>query len=369
MTIPTTQNAAVRTGSGTSATAPLKQIPVASPGPQEVLIKINWTGLCASDKSLIHDEWADFGVAMQDSSSGIAGHEGAGTIVAVGSAMQDRWKVGDRAGMKWVYSTCGSCEFCLNGTDELHCPKQKNCGFTAPGTFQQYAISDGRYTTRIPEGVLDEEAGPIMCGGVTAYVACKRAAVRAGQWIVITGGGGGLGHFAIQYAKAMGMRIIAIDGGDEKRELCKKLGAEVFIDFLTCKDIPAEVVKTTTYGAHGVIIFAATKEGYAGGPGMLRPGGTLVAVGLPKDPTVVAGAPPIMLALKRLNIVGSVVGTLKDVEEALDFTARGLVHPILNKGELKDLDHYCHLMMEGKLSGRAVLRVSSSEESNGNGAH
>ena len=122
------------------------------------------------------------------------------------------------------------------------------------------------------------------------------------------------------------MRVIAIDGGDEKRDLCKKLGAEAFIDFTTTKDIVAEVMKITTYGAHGVLVTAASKEGYATAPTLLRPGGTMVAVGLPKDPTVLAGAPPIMLCLKKLNIVGSVVGTLKDVEEALDFTARGLVH-------------------------------------------
>jgi alcohol dehydrogenase, propanol-preferring len=122
-------------------------------------------------------------------------------------------------GIKWVWSTCGECkygrksspgqfltaagEFCLNGTDELHCPSQINSGFTAAGTFQQYAISDGRYTTRIPDGVEDAEAGPIMCGGVTAYTACKRSAVKPGQWIVLPGAGGGLGHFAVQYARAM----------------------------------------------------------------------------------------------------------------------------------------------------------------------
>lgn len=197
-----------------------------------------------------------------------------------------------------------------------------------------------------------------MCGGVTAYTACKRANVRPGQWIVLPGAGGGLGHFAVQYAKAMGMRVIAIDGGDEKRDLCKKLGAEEFIDFQSCKDIPAEVMRITTYGAHAVLVTAATKEAYNGAPALLRPGGTVVAVGLPKDPTVLAGAPPIMMALKRLQVVGSVVGTLKDVEEALDFTARGIVKPILTKGTLDDVDKYCKLMMEGKLAGRAVLKVS-----------
>ncbi|RMD44464.1 hypothetical protein DV735_g639, partial [Chaetothyriales sp. CBS 134920] len=349
VSIPKEQTAAVRVGEGATATAPLKQVPVGLPGPGEILVKINWTGLCASDNSLIHDDWAGFGLGMTPEAKGIAGHEGAGTVVAVGEGEEHRWKVGDRAGIKWIASTCGSCEFCTNGVDECHCPNQKNSGFTTPGTFQQYTIANGRYTTHIPEGVSDEEAGPIMCGGVTAYNACKRSNVRPGQWLVIPGAGGGLGHFGVQYAKAMGLRVIAIDGGAEKEALCKKLGAEFFIDFQTTKDIPAEVLKITTHGAHGVIVFPATKQGYETAPLLLRPGGRVVAVGLPKDPTVVAGAPPILVAMKKLEIVGSVVGTLRDVEEALDFTARGLVRPILTKGELKDLDHYCELLSTGKV--------------------
>lgn len=153
------------------------------------------------------------------------------------------------------------------------------------------------------------------------------------------------------------MRIIAIDGGAEKGELCKKLGAEEYIDFTTTKDIAAEVMRITTYGAHGVLVTAATKEAYASAPTLLRPGGTVVAVGLPKDSSVVAGAPPILMCLKRLNVVGSVTGTLRDVDECLDFTARGLVHPILTKGTLEDVDKYCELMIAGKLPGRAVLKV------------
>ena len=120
-----------------------------------------------------------------------------------------------------------------------------------------------------------------------------------------------LGHLAVQYAKAMGMRVIAIDGGDAKADLCKKLGAEEYLDYTKTKDLAAEVTRITTYGAHAVIVFAASREAYASGPGFLRPGGTLVAVGLPKETDIIAGAPPLMLALKRLQIVGSVTGTLK----------------------------------------------------------
>ncbi|EME81261.1 uncharacterized protein MYCFIDRAFT_64530 [Pseudocercospora fijiensis CIRAD86] len=360
MGLPTEQRAAVRRGEGQETTAPVKTVPVPQePGPGQILVKINWTGLCASDKSLLHDEWQVFGVKMMEQSSGIAGHEGAGEVVAVHPDVSELWKVGDRAGVKWVASVCRHCEFCTNGTDELHCPKQLNSGLSVPGTFQEYCLTDGRYATRIPAGVSDEEAGPIMCGGVTAYTACKRSAVKPGQWLVVIGAGGGLGHFGVQYAKAMGMRVIAIDGGDEKDRLCKDLGAEAYIDYTKVQDLPAEVLRLTTYGAHGIIVFAASRQGYQVAPALARPGGTIVAVGLPAQADIIAGAPPVALAMKRLNIVGSVTGTLKDVEEALDFCARDLVHPILTKGTLDDVDKFCKLLSEGKLPGRAVLKVAA----------
>ena len=197
-----------------------------------------------------------------------------------------------------------------------------------------------------------------MCGGVTAYVACKRSRVKPGQWIVLPGAGGGVGHLAIQYAKAMGMRVIAVDGGEEKKKLCMSLGAEHFIDYTTVADLPAEVLGITVYGAHGVIVSAATKEGYVTAPGLLRPGGTMVCVGIPKDPTTMAG-PPVLLIAKRLNVVGSFIGTLKDVDEALDFAARGLVRPVLTHGSLLDLNDLCAKMHEGSLAGRAVIKISA----------
>lgn len=248
MAIPSSQKAAVKKGEGAASTAPVQDVNVPPVGPSEILVKVNWSGFCASDKSLLHDEWASSGLKMMDRTLGIAGHEGAGEVVAVGDDVKNLWKVGDRAGVKWVVSTCRECEFCTNGTDELQCPKQLNSGFSWPGTFQQYCLTDGRYATRLPDGVKDEEAGPIMCGGVTAYVAMKRSQVKPGQWVVVLGAGGGLGHFGVQYAKAMGMRVIAVDGGSEKEKLCKELGAEEYIDYASCRDIAAEVMKITTYG-------------------------------------------------------------------------------------------------------------------------
>ena len=156
----------------------------------------------------------------------------------------------------------------------------------------------------------------------------------------------------------MGMRIIAVDGGAEKEKLCLSLGAEHFIDYLSVTDIPAEVVRITTYGAHGVAVFASSSQSYATAPFLLRPGGTEVAVGIPIDPTAVAGAPFGLLTLRSLNIVGAVTGTLKEVEEALDFVARGLVKPTLTQGTLHDIDDLLDKMSKGELAGRAVIKIS-----------
>ncbi|KAK7418293.1 hypothetical protein QQX98_004078 [Neonectria punicea] len=355
-TIPNFQRAAVREASSSSFRTVVKQIPVPQPSSDQILVNIQWSGLCASDKAFLLDEWKDYGICMLPDSQGISGHEGVGVVVAVGDNMQARWQVGDRAGVKFIASTCEECDFCSSG-DEVQCLYRKDSGVTAPGTFQEYCVADGRYTTRIPDGVLAEEAGPILCGGLTAYTACKRSNVRPGQWIVIQGAGGGLGSFAIQYARAMGMRVIAVDLGQDKRDLCEKLGAEIFIDFRFTKDMAAEVVKATKHGAHGIVVTTGSEEAYKAAPMLLRPHGTIVAMGLPKDLSVVAGTPPMLLVGKRLNVVGSMVGSLQEADEALDFTARGL--PIISKGKLEDLDEWLVKMQRGQIAGRAVLQTAA----------
>ncbi|KAK6439772.1 hypothetical protein LTR95_004013 [Oleoguttula sp. CCFEE 5521] len=374
MSIPKEQNAAVKEGFGKDSTCKIKRVPVKEPGPGQILVKINWTGLCASDKAAL-------GGKMADSAEGIAGHgtleingwssksavpcadstiyaqESAGTVAAVHPDVADLWKIGDRAGVKWCTHICGICEFCTNGRDELHCSHHLNSALNVPGTFQEYVVTDANYATRIPEGVSDEEAGPIMCAGVTAYAALKKSEVRPGQWVVLTGAGGGLGHLGIQYAKAMGMRVIAIDGGAAKSELCLSVGAEHYIDFTTTPDLAAEVRKYTTYGAHAVVVYASSKASYASAISLLRPRGIVIAVGVPGAPDAFLGMHPAMLAMGAFRTAGSVVGTLKEVDEALDFVKRGLVRPVLTKGTLADVDKYLALLSEGKVAGRVVLNV------------
>ena len=197
-----------------------------------------------------------------------------------------------------------------------------------------------------------------MCGGVTAYVGCKRSQVRPGQWIVLMGAGGGVGHLGVQYAKAMGMRVIAVDSGSEKEKLCKDLGAEHYVDITLTADLATEIMRITTFGAHGVVVATANKEAYAIAPYCLRPGGTMVVVGVPADLKMIVGADPTFMIHNRISIVGSITGTLKDVDEALDFVARDIVHPILTHGSLHDINDLCDKMSAGKLMGRAVIKVA-----------
>ncbi|KAH6985197.1 chaperonin 10-like protein [Ilyonectria destructans] len=356
--IPQQQRAAVRAIDDPTKFTTMELIDVPQPGPNQILVKITWSGVCGTDKSLLRDDGKDLGFTMKPESKGIAGHEGVGIVVAVGEDVQERWDIGDRAGIKWIAGVCGECEFCQEG-DDIHCQSQNNSGFSWPGTFQEYCLADGQYSTKIPDGVTDQEAAPILCAGVTAYAACKKSEVNPGQWIVIPGAGGGLGHLAVQYAHAMGMRVIAIDTGEQKRKLCGKLGAEAFIDFKTSQDVTTEVRRLTKYGAHGVLVIAASKDAFATAPSFLRPRGTVVVVGVATDPSVLAGAPPALLTMMQLRIVGSLAANLKEVEEAFDLSARGLVRPIVSEGILEELDSWIDKLEAGQVAGRVVLQVSN----------
>jgi len=164
---------------------------------------MTWSGLCHSDVAIVRNYLPEtpFREMALSNAQGVVGHEGVGRVVSMAEdvAAESLWRIGDRVGIKWVSSTCGKCEFCLNGKDEVLCPAQQNPGTTEPGTFQQYAATDARFATRVPEGVSDEEAAPLLCAGLTAFGATKRSQVSAGDWLVILGAGGGVGHVSARY--------------------------------------------------------------------------------------------------------------------------------------------------------------------------
>ncbi|KAJ3160508.1 alcohol dehydrogenase [Geranomyces variabilis] len=342
--VPKTQRAAVATAHG----KPLEirnQEPIHQPATDEVLVHIVRTGVCHTDLHAISGDWE-----VKSKMPLVAGHEGAGYVVAVGGGVEVL-KEGDRVGVKWLGDTCAACEYCLSGRETV-CPNQKRTGFDIDGTFQQYAVAKAAQVVPIPEKVSYEQAASILCAGVTTYKGLKESEVKPGQWVIISGAGGGLGHLAVQYAKAMGMRVIGIDAGT-KSDFCHKLGCDEFFDFKD-KNIVKSILEVTSGGAHGALLAVAIPEPYEQAISYLRPWGTLVTLGLPKKGSIIP-ADIFTVVMQRLTIRGSIVGTRTDAIEALDFAARGLVKVHLETKGLSEIKDVLEEMEQGKISGRIVL--------------
>lgn len=322
MDIPKTCKAAVVLNNGPDFELKVEDVPVPEPGPDEVLLRLNATGLCFSD---IHYMLEDLPMPkMSDFNVRSPGHEGAGVVVKVGSNVKN-WKVGDRGGVKPMWDVCLECDYCFSKKHETHCAKAVSTGLMVAGTYQQYITSPAKYTTRIPEGVDDFTAGPIMCSGSTIYKSLIESELKAGDWAVFPGGGGGVGHMGVQLAKAMGMRVIAIDGGADKRKLCEEvLKVDAFVDFLESKSVEEEVMKLTAgKGADGVFVTAGSAAAYKSAPMMCGVGGRVMCIGLPPAAAqAIAGADPAWFVFKNLHIIGTMVGSMEDTNKALDFAVR-----------------------------------------------
>lgn len=207
-----------------------KQIPVQQPGPEDVLVNIRYSGVCHTDLHALKGDWP-----LEEKSPLVGGHEGSGIVVAKGRQVT-KIKIGDHVGVKWINGSCLTCEFCCQ-SDEPLCSEALLSGYTVDGTFQQYCVVKATHVSLIPKEVPLDAIAPILCAGITVYKGLKESGARAGQIVAIVGAGGGLGSLAQQYAKAMGLRIIAIDGG-EKKAMCLKLGAEVFFSPFTYQASP-----------------------------------------------------------------------------------------------------------------------------------
>ncbi|EER31030.1 alcohol dehydrogenase 2 [Candida tropicalis MYA-3404] len=344
MSIPTTQKAVIFETNG--GKLEYKDIPVPKPKPNELLINVKYSGVCHTDLHAWKGDWP-----LDTKLPLVGGHEGAGVVVAMGDNVKG-WKVGDFAGIKWLNGSCMNCEYCQQGA-EPNCAEADLSGYTHDGSFQQYATADAVQAARIPAGTDLANVAPILCAGVTVYKALKTADLQPGQWVAISGAAGGLGSLAVQYAKAMGYRVVAIDGGDDKGEFVKSLGAEVFIDFLKDKDIVAAVKKATDGGPHGAINVSISEKAINQSVDYVRTLGKVVLVGLPAGSKV--SAPVFDSVVKSIQIKGSYVGNRKDTAEAVDFFSRGLIKCPIKIVGLSELPEVYKLMEEGKILGRYVL--------------
>ena len=312
------------------------------------MVKIVATGVCHTDLHAADGDWP-----VKPSPPFIPGHEGAGIVVALGPGVT-HVKEGDRVGIAWLHSACGRCEFCLSGWETL-CKAQQNSGYSVDGSFAEFALAQADFLGRIPDQLSFVEAGPILCAGVTTYKGLKETEARPGEWVVISGVGG-LGHVAIQYATAMGLRVAAVDVGEEKLELAHKLGAEITVD--ASSEDPARQIQEQTGGAHGVLVTAVSPTAFKQAVGMLRRRGTCVLVGLPP------GEFPVSIfdvVLSRYTLRGSIVGTRKDLEEALGFAAQGKVKATIEQLPLESINEVFSRLEEGKVNGRVVLEVAQQQ--------
>jgi alcohol dehydrogenase, propanol-preferring len=323
----------------------IREVPVPAPGPGEVLMELAASGVCHTDLHAADGDWP-----IKPKLPFIPGHEGTGTVVALGPGVT-RLKEGDRVGLAWLYSADGHCEFCLSGWETL-CPNQKNSGYSVNGSFAQYALAKADYLASIPDKLSFVDAAPILCAGVTTYKGLKELDIRPGEWVVISGVGG-LGHVAVQYAKAMGLHVAVVELGAEKTRFAKELGAEIAID-AEKQDPDAEIQKQIG-GAHGVLVTAVSTAAFKQAIGMLRRGGTCVLVGLP------AGNFPISIfdvVLNRYTIRGSIVGTRLDLQESLAFAAEGKVKATIETLPMDSINDVFTRLRDGKIEGRVVLGIA-----------
>jgi len=320
----------------------IREVPIPTPGPGQALVEVFATGVCHTDLHAVDGDWP-----IKPIMPLIPGHEGAGIVAALGPGVT-HLKEGDRVGIAWLHSACGHCDYCLAGWETL-CPEQQNSGYSVNGSFAQYALGQADYLGRIPKSLSFVGAAPILCAGVTTYKGLKMTEAKPGEWVVISGAGG-LGHVAIQYAKAMGLHVAAVDLGPEKMALARKLGAEITIDAKT--QDPATEIQKQIGGAHGVLVTAVSPIAFKQAVGMLRRGGTCVLNGLPPGEFPVS---IFELVLNGHTIRGSIVGTRLDLEEALSFAGEGKVKATIETLPLESINDVFSRLKKGQVNGRVVL--------------
>ncbi|NYS32514.1 alcohol dehydrogenase AdhP [Streptococcus danieliae] len=309
----------------------------------EALVEIEYCGVCHTDLHVAH---GDFGKVP----GRVLGHEGIGLVKEVAPDVRNL-KVGDRVSVAWFFQGCGSCEYCTTGRETL-CRDVKNAGYSVDGGMAKQCIVTADYAVKVPDKLDPAQASSITCAGVTTYKAIKEANVQPGQWVVIYGAGG-LGNLAIQYAKKVfNAHVIAVDINQDKLDLALESGADISLNGLEIEDIPGKIMEITGLGAHAAVVTAVSKVAFNQAVDSLRAAGVLVAVGLPSEYMDLS---IVKLVLDGIKVVGSLVGTRKDLEEAFQFGAEGLVVPVVQLRPVEEATAVFDEMEAGTIQGRMVL--------------
>lgn len=323
----------------------IEELPIPDPGPDQILVRYQATGVCHTDLHAAQGDWP-----VKPSPPFIPGHEGTGFVAKVGANVR-RIKEGDRVGVPWLHTACGCCNPCRTGWETL-CGQQQNTGYSVNGTFAEYGLADPDFVGRLPDNLAFGPAAPVLCAGVTVYKGLKETEVRPGEWVAISGVGG-LGHMAVQYAKAMGMHVAAVDIFEDKLALARQMGADLIVDARQ-KDA-VDRVQQATGGVHGALVTAVSPKAMEQAFGFLRSKGTMALVGLPPG---YISLPVFETVLKRITVRGSIVGTRQDLEEALEFAGEGKVAAHFSWDKLESINAIFERMEKGAIDGRIVLDLS-----------
>lgn len=342
--IPSTMKAAMVVKHG--APLEMKEVPVPKPGDGEVLIQIECSGVCHTDLHVKDGDWP-----VKSPLPMTLGHEGVGKVVALGPGV-NRLKIGDRVCTPWMHKCCGHCEYCVSGW-ETTCPEMTAAGFVEHGSFAEYMKAPEPYVNLVPAGLSNEQAAPLACAGVTAYKALKVSRVQPGQWIAIVGAAGGLGHLAVQYARAMGMRVAGVGRGSDKMSYLTNLGCEVVVDNKEANYVSK--LSELTGGVHGALILAPSTQATSEAVNYIRKRGVIVQVAAPAGEFTVNI--PAMI-VKIPTITASASGTRQDLNEALDFAARGKAKCDVAVRKFSEVNAALDDLKSGRVKGRLVLIMS-----------
>jgi propanol-preferring alcohol dehydrogenase len=320
----------------------VEEIPKPVPGQDQVLVKVETSGLCHTDIHAAHGDWP-----VTPSPPFVPGHEGVGIVERVGDGVT-RLREGDRVAVPWLGWACGACEACASGWETL-CPNATYTGYTVDGGFAEYVLADASFAGLVPPSIDPLDAAPLTCAGVTTYKAVKVSGARPSDLVAVFGIGG-LGHLAVQYARITGATVAAVDVLDSKLATAETLGASYTIN--AAAQDPVEEIQALG-GADSAVVLAATPRACEQAFASLKRNGRLVLVGLPADN--IMKLPIFETVLKGITVVGSLVGTRVDLAETFELHADGRTSVVRETHQLDDVNEAMERVLEGGVDARIVF--------------
>jgi alcohol dehydrogenase, propanol-preferring len=320
----------------------LEEVPTPVPGPGEVLVKIETSGLCHTDIHAAHGDWP-----VKPSLPFVPGHEGVGIVHALGRGVT-QVQEGDRVAVPWLGWACGHCEYCVTGWETL-CHEQRPTGYAVNGGYAEFVLANAAFVAPVPAAVDPLDAAPLTCAGVTTYKAVKMSGARSSDLVAVFGIGG-LGHLAMQYARIAGATVVAVDVTDEKLQLAKDLGATYTVN-ATFED-PVEIIQALG-GADASIATAASQGPFEQAFRALRRNGRLVFVGLPADNEM--RLPIFETVINGITVLGSIVGTRVDLAETFELHAQGHTRVVRETRRLEQVNEAFDEVLRSEVPARLVF--------------